>query len=376
MHRSLALCLFAAAAVASGCASPSPSQPTDSAAATATGQSSTASIVAPRPLAPANNATVRNADQPLTLVAQNAIVTGGAAVTYAFEVASDAAFANRVQAFDNVAGGAGGQTSQRLDALAPARDYWWHVRASSGGTTGVFGPAFKLSVGPAITISTPSPIAPLNGTTTPLRPALRVANVTRTGPAGVITYKFDVSTSATFGSMLVTATVAEGINETGFIPAANLPVDTVLFWRASALDVANGVTSAFSAAQSFTPHSTSPAELLAQQLGVTLWPGEQPPNLGGQAVLGDNWEIQILHHLPTNTFFQSPTLEMIRLFDLFDHGLDPQSAIDWMNAHGYRTLAQWYPPPEKAVLGLEFVYLAARNKIVAHGTWDLVLKTE
>jgi hypothetical protein len=83
-----------------------------------------------------------------------------------------------------------------------------------------------------------------------------------------------------------------------------------------------------------------------------------------------------LYHVPTATFFQSPTVEMLRFFDLFDRGFDPDSAIAWMNGNGYPTAAQWYPPPEKAVLGLQFVYLAARYKAVDHGTWDLVLKTE
>src|SRR5438093_11229428 len=122
MKRPLALCAFAAIAAASGCASPSPSQPTDS-TASISGQNSTASIVAPRPLSPANNAAVRFGDQPVTLLAQNAVTTGSAAVTYTFEVASDAAFANRVQAFDNVTAGAGGQTSQRPDPLPAARHY-------------------------------------------------------------------------------------------------------------------------------------------------------------------------------------------------------------------------------------------------------------
>ena len=101
-----------------------------------------------------------------------------------------------------------------------------------------------------------------------------------------------------------------------------------------------------------------------------------PPGATGHAVLGDNWQVQILHHIPTNTFFASPTIEMIRFFDLFDRGFQPDPAIDWLNTHGYPTIAQWYPPPEKAVLGLQFVYLAARNKITVNGTWDLVLKTE
>ena len=47
-----------------------------------------------------------------------------------------------------------------------------------------------------------------------------------------------------------------------------------------------------------------------------------------------------------------------------------------MNSHGYPTQAFWYPPPEKAVLGFSLVYLAARDKIVANGTWNLVVKLE
>lgn len=340
------------------------------------GQHATASIAAPRPVTPANNAAVRNADQPMTLAAANAVTTSSTGVTYTFEVASDAAFTNRVQTWNDVAEGSGGQTSRRLDPLAPAHDYWWHVRATAGGTTGVFGPAFKFTVGPAITISTPVPIAPLNGTTTPIRPALRVANVTRTGPAGPITYRFDIARDASFAQIVVSGTNVEGTNETGFIPSSDLPADSLLYWRASAVDAANAVTSGFSPAQSFTPHRQGAAEEIASRLGVVLWPGEFPPGVNGQATLGDNWEITTLHHLPTNTFFQSPTIEMLRLFDLLDRGFDPQGSIDWMNTHGYRTFAQWYPPPEKAVIGLDYVYIAARNKIVGRGTWDIVLKTE
>src|SRR5438094_647875 len=123
---------------------------------------------APRPAAPANNALVRNADQPVTLVAANAVTTATSAVTYMFEVASDAAFANKVQTWDNVAEG-GGQTTVKLDPLAAARDYWWHARATGGGTTGVFGPPSRFTIGPAITLGTPAPIAPLSGAQTGTR---------------------------------------------------------------------------------------------------------------------------------------------------------------------------------------------------------------
>jgi len=373
MRRPHLLLASAVLAAAGACSSSTPSQPTGSASEASA--NATASIAAPRPVSPADNTIVRNADQPVTLVAVNAITTATTAVTYTFEVASDAAFATKVQTWDNVAQG-GGQTTVKLDQLAAGRDYWWHARASGGGTTGVFGTVSKFTIGPAITLGTPAPIAPLTGAQTGTRPALRVSNVTRTGPVGTITYRFEISTSSAFTPLAQVGTNTEGINETGFVPVLDLPADTTFFWRAFAQDLANGVTSAPSAVQSFVTHQPSPAEIMASQIGVPLWPGQVPPGTTGHAILGDNWQLQILHHLPTNTFFQSPTIEMVRFFDLFDRGFQPDPAIDWMNTHGYPTIAQWYPPPEKAVLGLQFVYLAARNKITVNGIWDLVLKTE
>src|SRR6266849_7348779 len=113
MNRALAWLMLAASAAAAGCTSSNPSRPS-AAAPVANVENSTASIAAPRPLTPANNAQIRNADQPVTLTALNAITTATSAVTYTFEVASDAAFASRVQTWDNVAEGGAGQTSVRL----------------------------------------------------------------------------------------------------------------------------------------------------------------------------------------------------------------------------------------------------------------------
>jgi hypothetical protein len=360
-----AACVLAAA-LAAGCESSSnPSVPTGSAAATV-GADATASIAAPRPLSPANNATIRNADQPVTLTVLNAITTASSAVTYTFEVASDAAFANRVQTFSDVAEGAGGQTTRRLDPLAPARDYWWHVRATGGGTTGVFGPAYKFTVGPAVTLGTPVPIAPLTGQQTQPRPALRVANVSRTGPAGPITYRFEVATSSAFTTLVASGTVAEGVNETGFVPPANLPLDTLLFWRATALDASNGVSSSASVVQSFTPHVISQAEIVAQQLGVPLWPGQVPPGTTGHAVMGDFWNVEIITSY-TGVRFQNPPLDALQIFDLLDRDFTPQAAIDWMNSHGYRTNAAYYP--EVRVIGFEHEYMA-----YVGAQWSLVLR--
>src|SRR2546430_15136539 len=184
MRRARLYLAAAALAAAGACSGSSPAQPSSGSAPAAV--DATASIAAPRPAAPANNALVRNADQPVTLVAANAITTATSAVTYMFEVASDAAFANKVQTWDNVAEG-GGQTTVKLDPLAAARDYWWHARATGGGTTGVFGLSYKFTVGPAVTLGAPAPTAALTGQSTPPRPRLRLAHERRTGPAGPIT---------------------------------------------------------------------------------------------------------------------------------------------------------------------------------------------
>jgi hypothetical protein len=366
MSRTFPVGLLVSLLLATGCSSKSPSAPTGS----------TASVASPRPMTPTNLAQIANSAQPVTLVAQNAIVTQSGGTTYAFEVATDPAFANKVQTRSGVAEGGGTQTSITLAALPAGTTYYWHAQATAGGTTGVFGVPFQFTIGPAIIIGAPTPLSPANGASTTPQPTLIVSNAGHTGPVGPITYRFDISTSATFATVVVTGTVAEGVGQTSFAPPG-LVLNTTYYWRATAIDVTNVIAGPASAVQSFIANQPpSPAYTLAALLGVVLWPGIQPQGANGQAVLGNNWDIQILYHVPTGTYFQSPTVEMLRFFDLFDRGFDPQGAIDWMHSNGYPTGAQWYPPPEKAVLGIQFVYIAARNKVVVHGTWDIVLKTE
>jgi hypothetical protein len=37
---------------------------------------------------------------------------------------------------------------------------------------------------------------------------------------------------------------------------------------------------------------------------------------------------------------------------------------------------QFVSPPEKAVIGLKYVYIAARGKQSVNGTWDIVIRLE
>jgi hypothetical protein len=268
-QRARALVVALAALAAAACSKTNPASPSP-ANVPVTDSSLTASVATPRPLTPLNAASIANLAQPVTLVVQNAIVTKSSGTTYTFEVATDAAFSAKVQTKDGVAEGSGGQTSVKLDALAPAKDYYWHVRAIAGGTTGVFGAAFKFTIGPAISINAPVPIAPINGAATGARPALRATNATRTGPAGAISYRFEISTTSSFNAILVSGTSSEGVNETGFIPTADLPINTTLFWRVTAIDPANAISSPPSAAQSFLTSLTIDLTKVVYLLGPNL----------------------------------------------------------------------------------------------------------
>src|SRR5690349_2289048 len=120
----LALALAAAA-----CEKSSPATPSDlnasSHANSVTDATTGITLTAPTPLTPTNNQQFRNADQPLTLTVKNAVSTGSTALTYTFEVASDATFATRVYSKDGVAEGANGQTSLRIDRIGADKTYYW-----------------------------------------------------------------------------------------------------------------------------------------------------------------------------------------------------------------------------------------------------------
>jgi hypothetical protein len=267
-HRVLGVLAILALAAGAACSKKNPVQPSDQSAAKSATDALTGSVGAPRPLTPANGAQVRNIDQPVTLVVTNGFSTKPGA-SYTFEVATDSGFATKVQTKE-AAEAAGGQTSVRLDALAAARDYFWHVRSTAGGTIGLFSPTFKFTVGPAVSLSAPLPIAPLNGSATGARPPLRVTNVTRSGATGPLSYRFDVATTSSFTTIVASGTVPEGTNETGFIPATDLPPNSTFFWRATATDTANSVAGTSSVPQSFTTSLTIDLSKVVYLLGPNL----------------------------------------------------------------------------------------------------------
>jgi hypothetical protein len=214
--------------------------------------SGAASVTAPKGVTPVPNASIRYIDQPITLSIANAAVTAPSGTTYSFEVSSDANFTTKAQTKNDVAEGAGGTTSVKLDQLAGSTDYYWHARTTSNGTVGAFGPTYKFTVGPPIVINAATAVSPINNAQTGSMPAFTVTNAQRSGPAGALTYRFEASTSATFATLALDVTVPEGSSgRTTLQPNIELPAEQTIYWRVTAIDAANGVTSPVSGTAQF-----------------------------------------------------------------------------------------------------------------------------
>src|SRR5258706_11394865 len=197
------------------CTKASPTRPSDEAVSTASTSTSSSvkdavtgvTLTSPTPITPTANQQFKYAEQPITLTVGNALSTGSTALTYSFEVASDAAFATKVFSRDGVAAGSG-QTSLKIDTLPgpAAKSYFWRARVWSGNLAGPYSAVRGFGVGAAVTLGTPVLSAPGAGATVGGRPTLTVSNVSRTGPAGAIVHRFEVSQPSTFASVLGAAT--------------------------------------------------------------------------------------------------------------------------------------------------------------------------
>jgi hypothetical protein len=219
---------------------------------------------------------------------------------------------------------------------------------------------------PSITIAPPIPAGPPAGTTSFGWPTMTVVNAVRTGTDHALVYRFDISTRDDFLTVAISGLAAETPGVTNYAPSPSQePTQQgTLYWRAIAIDQASAVQSGASATQSFAYYTPTEQNRIAQQLGVTLWPGARPPGSYGHAVMGPGWQVGIVTSF-TGVVFQSPPLEILQLFDLLDLGFDPYGAIDWLKSNGYATSAAYYPAV--ATFGFPHQYLS-----LVRGEWELV----
>lgn len=250
---------FGLAVAVTACGKDSPVRPSDVAnagtsaeVASATDAKSGVTLTTPRLLTPAEGALVPFAEQPVTLVVANAVTTGSAALTYTFEVASDTGFGSIVFSKAGVTGG-GTQTSLTVNKLAGDKTYYWRARASSGSFAGPSTKPRSLKIGPEVVLQAPVLSTPGANASVGTQPTLTVNNVQRTGPAGTIVYRFDVSSSPAFDAIVFSGTQQERA-DLGFtsLTVATPLAEGTYWWRVQGTDTTNNVTSPISTASPFT----------------------------------------------------------------------------------------------------------------------------
>ena len=345
-------------AFTTACTKASPTRPTDG---TASGQTASVTdavtgvtLTSPALVTPTVNQQFKNVEQPVTLTIRNAVTSGTTALTYSFEVASDAAFATKVYTKDGVTAGAG-TTALKIDKLTPNKSYFWRARAASGSQLGPYTEARGFGIGPEVLLSQPVNGDPQPNATVGEQPTLNVNNVGRSGPNGPIFYRFEISENTAFSSLVYSATVAERTDRsfTGHDVTTKL-LEKTYYWRVIATDPANAVTSVASNASPMNvqPFSLQQATILdspdnfaffaetakittlimgptginvdfTKKNGPDRWPDIVPPGFSGyiQYCLGMAWKID-------GRWYASAPIEMWN--DRPEGGGPPQDyALNW-----------------------------------------------
>jgi len=228
-------------------------------------------ISAPRPLEPAQGSRLKQSQQPIRLMVENASTNGVRPLAYTFEVASDSAFETKLFARSGVPPGGDGRTSVQLDRLELGRGYFWRARAADGANTGPF-VTIQFEVLPQPQLSAPPLLSPINNErVASRRPTLTVGRADRNAAVGALIYEMQIATDVAFAQTVALGTSSEAGGQTTFVPAAELPANQQHFWRARSSD--GETTSPWSGTQTFLTPAPTPSPS----------PGPSPPPGGSCA---------------------------------------------------------------------------------------------
>jgi hypothetical protein len=258
MNRGIRFVLVVGLALAGACSAEKSANPLSPAVA---GPIAGVDISAPRLMQPAAGVTVKDTEQPIKLVLENATTNGQRKLFYLFEVASDSEFRTKLFAVDNVPPGDGGRTQVTIpDKLAANRKYYWRSRAADGANSGPFGGPIAFDVVPPAAIQPPVPLEPINDARTAnRRPNLSIKNGGHAGAVGSVTYSFEVALDQAFTNVVYRVNAGEGNGGTTAPVVIDLKEQTRYFWRARGGD--GTATSPWSATASFqTPAGGSAPE--------------------------------------------------------------------------------------------------------------------
>jgi hypothetical protein len=121
-------------------------------------------------------------------------------------------------------------------------------------------------------------------------PTLTVTNVDKTGPAGSLTYQFEVADSPDFSHIVFSTSVAEQSGQTSAKVTTSLSAATY-YWRVQVTDATNGVTSPFMTASSFQVQLFSMSQATMIQLPGNLATWAQTANITLVDFLGYSFNV-------------------------------------------------------------------------------------
>jgi hypothetical protein len=213
-------------------------------------------ISAPQLMTPAQGAQIA-LGQPVSVVVQNATTTGVRPLSYVFDLAADAAFETVLFTQAGITPGGGGQTAVTVRVTLTPGTYYWRVHALDGANTGAYSTS-NFTVYIPVIIQAPGLVSPANGASlTSTTATLVVADSARSGPAGPISYVFQVATDPNVTNIVATGQVSETSGQTSYAVSATLANSTQYYWRAQAMDPSH--TSPYSGTMSFfTPAAAPP----------------------------------------------------------------------------------------------------------------------
>jgi len=192
-------------------------------------------ISKPNPLEPGQGWQIQPRDQPLKVLFQNADTSGGRALYYTLEIATDAEFKSIIFTRTRLEPGSGTTTVQLPDALPAGRTYWWRVRAEDGANVGEYSQAVSfIAVAPVI-LGAPVASSP-TGTITDLTPEFRVKAGSKLGPTDRVVYTVQVGNNQAFSSIAATFVVDEAGGETVIAQNYSFLNNTTYYWRVQSRD--------------------------------------------------------------------------------------------------------------------------------------------
>ncbi len=225
-------------------------------------------ITAPKLIEPVQGFKIKESQQPIKLIIENATTNGVRPVSYMFEVAADSGFTTKVYARSGVPQGDNNRTSVQIDRLDSSRSYYWRAKADDGANSSAFSSS-QFEILPKPVLNPPGPVSPVNGDRTPSRrPTLTVNNSDRNAAVGTVSYEFQVATDQAFTKLVAAGISGEGGGQSTFTPNSDLAADTLHYWRARAGD--GETTSAWASTQTFRSAAAVPSP------GPSPNPGPRP----------------------------------------------------------------------------------------------------